>query len=133
MASRRRSPPDHRQDVMSFWGAYSRDQPDVGPLKEWNGRRAGYKFETLATLPETWDECSREAIEARPRDVVSNKAQFCSIVKTGLGDARLILGGEVDAGSSPAPSQQKERRKLKVYQQYGIKKHPQTAQPIMSN
>jgi len=71
-----RGTPSRRQDIMSFWG---------------------YKFETLATLPQHWDECSRDQIESRLHDVVSNKAQFCSIVKTGFGDIGLVLGGEVDA------------------------------------
>lgn len=29
--------------------------------------------------------------------VVSNYAQYCSVVKTGIGKARLVIGGEVDA------------------------------------
>lgn len=58
----------------------------------------GYKFETLSTLPRIWDDCSRTEIETRDREVVSNEAQFCSIVKTGFGDVRVVLGGEVDAG-----------------------------------
>jgi len=30
--------------------------------------------------------------------VVNNYAQYCSIVKTGIGKAKMIIGGEVDAG-----------------------------------
>jgi len=30
--------------------------------------------------------------------VVSNHAQYCSVVKTGIGKVRMIIGGEVDAG-----------------------------------
>ena len=29
--------------------------------------------------------------------VVNNNAQYCSVVKTGIGKSRLIIGGEVDA------------------------------------
>lgn len=29
--------------------------------------------------------------------VVNNCAQYCSIVKTGIGKARMVIGGEVDA------------------------------------
>lgn len=32
--------------------------------------------------------------------VVNNYAQYCSIVKTGIGNVTMILGGEVDAGKS---------------------------------
>ncbi|KAH6892240.1 RAI1 like PD-XK nuclease-domain-containing protein [Thelonectria olida] len=70
---RRRGPP---LEVMQFWG---------------------YKFETLSTLPNTWAETSRDYIENRENEVVNNKAQYCSIVRTGIGKTTLCLGGEVDA------------------------------------
>ncbi|MCJ1293858.1 decapping endonuclease targeting mRNA [Xylographa carneopallida] len=65
------------QDLMSYWG---------------------YKFETLSLLPAPWDPTSREYIESREDEIVNNHAQYCSIVKTGIGKAKMILGGEVDAG-----------------------------------
>jgi len=64
------------QDLMSYWG---------------------YKFETLSLLPTPWDPTSREYIESRENEIVNNHAQYCSIVKTGIGKAKMILGGEVDA------------------------------------
>lgn len=64
------------QDLMSFWG---------------------YKFETLSLMPEPWSETSREFIETREAAVVSNYAQYCSIVRTGFGKTKLIIAGEVDA------------------------------------
>ncbi|KAI4127831.1 MAG: hypothetical protein LQ338_003011 [Usnochroma carphineum] len=64
------------QNLMSYWG---------------------YKFETLSLLPAPWAETSRDYIEGREDLVVNNKAQYCSVVKTGIGKSRLILGGEVDA------------------------------------
>ena len=30
---------------------------------------------------------------------MDNHAQYCSVVKTGIGKAKMIIGGEVDAGS----------------------------------
>ena len=57
----------------------------------------GYKFETLSLLPEPWDPTSREYIEQREDMIVNNYAQYCSIVKTGIGKSRMIIGGEVDA------------------------------------
>ncbi|KAK5291761.1 decapping endonuclease targeting mRNA [Exophiala xenobiotica] len=64
------------QDLMSFWG---------------------YKFESISLLPEHWSLTSREHIESREDQVVSNYAQYCSIVRTGLGKIKMIIGGEVDA------------------------------------
>ncbi|OTA03593.1 hypothetical protein A9Z42_0040680 [Trichoderma parareesei] len=57
----------------------------------------GYKFETLSTLPAPWAETSRDFIEGRETQVVNNKEQYCSIVRTGIGKTILCLGGEVDA------------------------------------
>jgi RAT1-interacting protein len=57
----------------------------------------GYKFETLSLLDEPWDSTSREFIESREDRVVNNKAQYCSVVRTGFGTSRMIIGGEVDA------------------------------------
>ncbi|CZT46342.1 probable Protein RAI1 [Rhynchosporium secalis] len=64
------------QDMMSFWG---------------------YKFETLCLLPKTWDETPRDYIENRENEIVNNHAQYCSVVKTGIGRTTMVLGGEVDA------------------------------------
>jgi RAT1-interacting protein len=57
---------------------------------------AGYKFEALSTLPRPWGECSREEIESRDEDIVNTNVQYCSIVRTGIGNTSLILAGEVD-------------------------------------
>ena len=59
--------------------------------------RLGYKFETLSTLPAPWGATSREHIENRDNEVVNNKEQYCSVVRTGIGKSLLCLGGEVDA------------------------------------
>lgn len=58
----------------------------------------GYKFESLCLIPDTWDATSREFIEGREFHTVSNKAQYCSIVRTGIGSVSMVMGGEVDAG-----------------------------------
>lgn len=64
----------------------------------------GYKFEVLSVLHKTWDECTRAEIEGRQNEIVNNSAQYCSVVKTGMGNVRMVLGGEVDAGTSlPSP------------------------------
>ncbi|KAK8929540.1 Decapping nuclease RAI1 [Metarhizium anisopliae] len=54
----------------------------------------GYKFETLSTLPKIWAETSREYIENRENQIVNNKEQYCSVVRTGIGKTVLCLGGE---------------------------------------
>ncbi|KAK9420308.1 putative RAI1 like PD-XK nuclease-domain-containing protein [Seiridium unicorne] len=69
-------PPQFSPEVMTYWG---------------------YKFETLCTLPATWAETSRDFIENRDKEIVSNKAQYCSVVRTGIGKTVLCIGGEVDA------------------------------------
>ena len=43
---------------------------------------------------------SRDSIENRENEPVSNKAQYCSVVRTGIGKTILCLGGEVDAGTN---------------------------------
>lgn len=62
--------------------------------------RQGYKFETLCLLPAAWDETPRDYIENRENEIVNNFAQYCSVVKTGIGSTVMILGGEVDAGTT---------------------------------
>ncbi|KAK2734026.1 decapping endonuclease targeting mRNA [Myotisia sp. PD_48] len=57
----------------------------------------GYKFETISVLPQSWDATPREEIESRINDVVNNNPQYCSVVRTGIGSTRMLLGGEVDA------------------------------------
>jgi RAT1-interacting protein len=79
--------------MMSFWGQYRIRTFEKLPLIF-----SGYKFETLCLLPSTWAETDREYIENRENEIVNNHAQYCSVVKTGIGSTVMILGGEVDAG-----------------------------------
>ncbi|KAI0532510.1 RAI1 like PD-XK nuclease-domain-containing protein [Xylaria digitata] len=65
----------------------------------------GYKFETLSCLPRPWGEVNREFIENRDEHIVSNKAQYCSVVRTGVGKTVLCIGGEVDAIWDSKPTQ----------------------------
>lgn len=82
------------QDLMSYWGTHPLSTHYTSSLTD----VPGYKFETLCLLPDTWDHTSRDFIENRENAVVDNHAQYCSVVKTQIGNAKLILGGEVDAG-----------------------------------
>ncbi|KAI1486980.1 RAI1 like PD-XK nuclease-domain-containing protein [Biscogniauxia mediterranea] len=65
----------------------------------------GYKFETLCCIPRPWGEVTREFIENRDNATVSNKSQYCSVVRTGIGKSILCIGGEVDAIWDSKPTQ----------------------------
>ena len=54
-------------------------------------------------MPSIWAETSRDYIENRENEIVNNHAQYCSVVKTGIGNTVMILGGEVDAGKKIPP------------------------------
>lgn len=62
--------------------------------------KSGYKFETLSVLDQPWDPTPRREIENREELIVNNNAQYCSVVRTAIGRARLVIGGEVDASMS---------------------------------
>ena len=83
---------EEKQQQMRKPGNRRPDLPAPELMAYW-----GYKFEALSVIPDVWDNVSREQIENRDKDPVSNYAQYCSVVKTGIGGASLILGGEVDA------------------------------------
>lgn len=59
----------------------------------------GYKFEALATLPKPWSQCTREEIEGRRKNVVDNISEYCTVVRTGVGKMKVVLGAEVDCVS----------------------------------
>ena len=86
------------QDLMSYWGTFC--YPHSLRLAQ---LLAGYKFETLSLIPDQWDSTPRDFIESREDTVVNNYAQYCSIVRTGIGKAKLVIGGEVDACKSSDP------------------------------
>lgn len=91
------------QGEMAYWGKslYTGSKASVTILKH----EKGYKFEAVSLLPKPWAECSREDIENREGLIVSNYAQYCSVVETGSADLKIILGGEVDAVWDSAPPQ----------------------------
>ena len=75
-ATQRPGPGGASQDLMSYWG---------------------YKFESLSLISRQWYHTPREEIESRDSQVVDNHAQYCSVVRTGFGKMKLVIGGEVDA------------------------------------
>ncbi|KAJ9651455.1 decapping endonuclease targeting mRNA [Neophaeococcomyces mojaviensis] len=73
------------QDLMSYWG---------------------YKFESISLLEKHWCYSERAEIEGREDAQVSNYAQYCSIVRTGFGKSKMVIGGEVDAVQDIKPLEQ---------------------------
>lgn len=69
---------------------------------------SGYKFETVATLPKPWAECSRTSIEKRHKKPVSNYEQYISVVRTGIGKVRTVLAGEVDCVWDYIPEEEED-------------------------
>lgn len=57
---------------------------------------SGYKFESMATLPKPWAQCSRTTIAKRNKQVVNNYEQYLSVIRTGIGKVKMALAGEVD-------------------------------------
>lgn len=60
----------------------------------------GYKFESVALLDKPWNESSRQEIESR-FDAIPNGDQFVSVVRTQIGDNKILIGGEVDCVFDP--------------------------------
>lgn len=78
-----------------FWGM-DQDLPYLPPGAD--TFTTGYKFETLSLLDKPWGETTREEIEGRENEIVDNYAQYCSICRTEIGGASMVIGGEVDGG-----------------------------------
>lgn len=57
---------------------------------------SGYKFETISTISKPWSEVSRSTIESRNKKVVNNYEQYLSVIRTGIGQVKLTLAGEID-------------------------------------
>ncbi|KAL1959981.1 hypothetical protein VTO42DRAFT_649 [Malbranchea cinnamomea] len=90
----------------------------------------GYKFETISLLSKPWDEASREEIESRQDLVVNNKSQYCSVVRTGIGSSKLVMGGEVDAVWDAKPDRKGDpinwvelKTAAEVYNEKGLMKY----------
>lgn len=79
-------------------------------------------------LRKTWDESTREEIEGREDAVVNNAAQYCSVVRTGIGNVRMVLGGEVDASRFYDPHSSVNHRILTAFQS-GIANHGRKMPP----
>lgn len=54
-------------------------------------------------LEKPWAQCTRDEIASREHATVNNNTQYCSIVRTGIGNTSLILAGEVDCVMGEKP------------------------------
>lgn len=79
------------------------------------GSFSGYKFETLTTIPKPFGKVSRETIEERPKQIVSNGNEYASVVRTGIGSSKIILGAEVDAIFDFKPTPEENEDNLAHY------------------
>lgn len=61
-----------------------------------NAWYTGYKFETIATLAQPLPYVDRATLEKRPKKLVNTGDEFITVVRTGVGSSKLILGAEVD-------------------------------------
>ncbi|CDO92599.1 unnamed protein product [Kluyveromyces dobzhanskii CBS 2104] len=57
---------------------------------------SGYKFEALATLSQPLPLVPRTTLEKRPKKIINNGDQFISMVRTGIGKCKILIGAEVD-------------------------------------
>lgn len=70
---------------------------------------SGYKFETIATIPKPWSQVSRSIIESRTKKSTNNYEQYLSVIKTGIGQVKLTLAGEIDCCWDYLPDESSKR------------------------
>ncbi|QLQ80030.1 hypothetical protein HG537_0D00300 [Torulaspora globosa] len=74
----------------------SRDDERRGTAESQNAWYTGYKFESLATLSQPLAYVDRTILEKRPKRLVNTGDEFITVVRTGVGNTKLILGAEID-------------------------------------
>lgn len=79
------------------------------------GSFSGYKFETLTTIPGPLSFIDRNTIENRPKQVVTNGNEYATVVRTGVGSHKIILGAEIDAIYDFKPNQDEDDDILSHY------------------
>ncbi|CEP62987.1 decapping nuclease LALA0_S06e08438g [Lachancea lanzarotensis] len=57
---------------------------------------SGYKFENLTTLSKPLSQVPRGSLEKRPKKICNNGEQFVTVVRSGVGSCKLVMGAEVD-------------------------------------
>lgn len=74
----------------------SRDEERKATTESKNAWYTGYKFESLATLSRPLPYVDRATLEKRPKRLVNTGDEFITVVRTGVGSTKLLLGAEVD-------------------------------------
>ena len=90
--------------VMSFDGqlfiraARKKLEFPTSPRESWAylAYYSGYKFERMALLDRPVAETPREVLESRGKQVVRNGPQYRTVMRTGVGEHKLVLGAEID-------------------------------------
>ena len=75
-------------------GVNSRQQ--AGTSRQQIDTYTGYKFEGIATLDKPLPYVEREVIEKRPRKILNNGDEYITVVRTGVGECKVVLGAEID-------------------------------------
>lgn len=57
---------------------------------------SGYKFEGISTLSQPLPFVERTIVEKRPKKILNNGDEYITVVRTGVGNCRMVLGAEVD-------------------------------------
>lgn len=74
----------------------SRDDERQTTSESKNAWYTGYKFESVATLSQPLPYVDRTTLEKRPKKLVNTGDEFITVVRTGVGSTKLILGAEID-------------------------------------
>ncbi|KAL6950239.1 hypothetical protein ACO0QE_000915 [Hanseniaspora vineae] len=89
-----KKPPTTELSIRSGGSRFSNTSRESQYLKKCE--YSGYKFETCATLPRPVSEISREKLDKRYKKIGTNDEQYNILVKTGIGNCKMVLGAEVD-------------------------------------
>lgn len=63
---------------------------------EYRSYYSGYKFETLSTISKPLPQVTRNSLEKRHKRICCNGDQYITVVRSGVGHCKLVLGAEVD-------------------------------------
>ncbi|SCU87968.1 LANO_0D00672g1_1 [Lachancea nothofagi CBS 11611] len=70
--------------------------PSNSDSMEYRSYYSGYKFETLSTISKPLAQVSRSSLEKRHKKICNNGDQYITVVRSGVGSCKLVLGAEVD-------------------------------------
>lgn len=82
-----------------------------------------YKFETVSTLTQPIAYVERDTIDKRNRKISNDGDKFCSLIRTGVGNAKILIEGDI---SCIYDFKQEGKDNLKHYTKLGVS-------PLVSN